>query len=213
MKRATICTLLFFFCLCNIYVTAQVRKSPNYDGYWDKSAKVYKNPASKFYWDLSDFDWVVADKSIRPKNNVFTAKLLVEGIVGGLTVQLNSFPKGNVTEENMWDNMDSFLQGFMDESKNLEESQSGFKCGKPEVSNCYFIGHKAKEFTATIEYNDSRYSSEPIIYKVYGYIYLSGNRVLQPMLMGFQEFFEDTDIDFKTYFFNKISSFDPTKWQ
>ena len=95
MKRATICTLLFFFCLCNIYVTAQVRKSPNYDGYWDKSAKVYKNPASKFYWDLSDFDWVVADKSIRPKNNVFTAKLLVEGIVGGLTVQLNSFPKGN----------------------------------------------------------------------------------------------------------------------
>lgn len=66
MKRATICTLLFFFCLCNIYVTAQVRKSPNYDGYWNKSAKVYKNPASKFYWDLSDLQIPFDMRSVIP---------------------------------------------------------------------------------------------------------------------------------------------------
>ena len=192
---------IFFFSLFFTLTTSSCdNKKINKDAWeWDIVNKTVVNKDLNLKWDLSDFEWIVADKEAMPDNMVFCAKCQE-----GVALSIIELPQDEEVT-NVWKESDEFLKGLISSISSQEGIFPGIRNEDIQSEKCYFLFKKALKISVINEIKDARIDTGSLTLLETGYLFIKDKTPIVIMLMMPYNFVIEGGEEIVNYFFNSFS--------
>ena len=186
MKNFTLMFVSLFFVMCASACGSDGKTKGCWK--WDDGARMLVNSDLNLQWDLSDFNWFLADTGVMPENMVFCGRC-EEGIVASV-LEMNDEMEGDV-----WSESSEFIRGMTDSMSEQMGIFPGFGYDDVSSEKCYFLYKKALKFSMRCLVSDARIDSGEMELIMSGYLFVKdGTGVILMVTMPYEYVTEFGDI-------------------